>query len=233
MNSNGQDVHGQAILDYHLGMQRGPLIVYNSYGAPEKMPIEVFFRGEDDFTDLESYAISLAAGKVLDVGAGAGAVSLYIQETGGDCTGLDYSPGCVKVMEDKGLKKVVHGDIFTYGSEKFDTIMLLMNGIGLAGTVKNLEVLLETLEKLLFPGGQLLFDSSDVSYLKPQGNRIYNYIGEVRYQYAYAGVKGEWFDWLYIEQEILMDTCHKMGLPVQVVFEDDTGQYLARVLGRN
>ena len=104
-----------------------------------------------------------------------------------------------------------------------------MNGIGVAGTLKNLEVLLDILVGLLAKGGQVLFDSSDVSYLSKPKGLPYNYYGEVQYQYTYNGQEGDWFTWLYVDQETLIEICKRKGLLIQILYEDETRQYLARI----
>ena len=53
--------------------------IWNNYGFKEEMPIETYFREWDDFPQIEQFALSLTKGKVLDIGAGAGAHSLYLQ----------------------------------------------------------------------------------------------------------------------------------------------------------
>ena len=224
-----KDIHGRALLDYYQGKGQGPLMINNEYGPPEEMPLDVYFRNFEDFSALEEFALSMVKGKVLEVGAGAGALSLYLQQIGKEVTALEYSPGCLKVMHQRGLQNVIGENIFTYNKSKYDTILLLMNGIGLAGTLKNLEVLLDVLVQLLTEDGQIIFDSSDVSYLELPSSLSYNYYGEIQYQYEYNGQKGDWFSWLYIDQETLQEICQKKGLHLQIVFEDDTGQYLARI----
>jgi SAM-dependent methyltransferase len=225
-----KDILGEAIYDFQFQNQPGELWIHNTYGPKEPMPIETYFREEDDMPDLEWLALNECRGRVLDVGAGAGSHSLILQERGFDVTAIDISPKAVEVIKARGLHNTLQADIFLYNAEKFDTILLLMNGLGLAGTVDGLVKLLRHLKTLLTPGGQLLFDSSDVAYLY-EGKLPENetYYGEISYQYEYKGQKTEWFKWLYIDEQKLTTLTQAEGWQMEVMLEDEFGQYLTRL----
>ncbi len=225
------DIHGQAILDYYNGETDQSFVLHNSYGAPEEMPIEVFFREPIDFTDLENQAITECRGKILDIGAGAGAMSLLLQGLEFDVTAIENSKGCVEVTKKLGVQKVIEGDYRTH-QEKYDTLLLSMNGIGIIGKLKNLHDFVDQAKKLLEPGGQIILDSSDISYLyETQDQRPVHYYGEVSYQYEYKGQKGNWFDWVYIDPETLESEIKKLGLEFELIQKSETDQYLARISG--
>ncbi|WP_134089390.1 bifunctional 2-polyprenyl-6-hydroxyphenol methylase/3-demethylubiquinol 3-O-methyltransferase UbiG [Olivibacter sp. XZL3] len=225
-----KDVYGAALLDYYKGSETAPLILHNNYGEDEEMPIEIFFRKEEDFPELEFIALSLCDGSVLDVGAGAGSHCLYLQKKGFDVTALEISTIACKIMKDSGVRNVVNQDIFDYRGKKFDTLLFLMNGIGLAETINGFKQLLAHCKKMLRKGGQLLFDSSDIAYLY-EGNIPPNdvYYGEVRFQYEYQGQLGDPFGWLYIDQDTMIKIAQQDGWVVQVLYEDPDDQYLVRL----
>ncbi len=225
------DVLGNALSDYFLGNTRDQLMLHTSYGDPEEMPVDVFFREPKDFPELEHIALALCDGHTLDVGAGAGSHALYLQERGFDVTALELSPGACSVMHRRGVRNVLQRDFFGYREANYDTLLFLMNGIGLAGTVAGLSTLLQHCRLMLRKGGQLLFDSSDISYLYADGlvKKPHGYHGEIRYQYEYKGSTGAPFNWLFIDQEMLTRIARTEGWVVQVVFEDGNDQYLARM----
>lgn len=226
-----KDVHGEAIFDFYKGDHSVVLKTYNSYGEPEEMPVEVFFRDHQDFTDMENLAITRCEGKVLDVGAGAGAHALFMQAFEMDTTALENSPGCIKTLRHSGMTKIVEEDFFAHKG-KYDTLLFLMNGLGLAGKLDNLPYFFKHCEKLLNPGGQLILDSSDISYLYEDGvERPDHYFGEIRYQYEYKGKKGDWFDWLYVDQKLLIRETEALGLKTEILMTDEFDQYLARITG--
>jgi SAM-dependent methyltransferase len=224
-----KDVFGQAIHDYHYNKSPGELWIHNRYGPKELMPIEAYFREEENMPDLEWLALNECRGKVLDVGAGAGSHVLELQQRGYEVTAMDISPLAVEVMHDRGVKQAIVQDIFTYDGTQFDTILLLMNGIGLAGNLTKLTILLNQLKNLLLPGGQLLFDSSDVAYLYEGALPKTGYYGEIKYQYEYKNQKTEWFEWLYIDEKNLIDIARQDGYDMEVLLEDEYGQYLSRL----
>lgn len=224
-----KDVLGQAIHDYYYKNTPGKLWIHNRYGPKEPMPVAAYFRIEDDMPDLEWLAMNECRGMVLDIGAGAGSHALELQNRGYDVVALDISPLAVEIIQERGVKQAIAQDIFTYSDQQFDTIILLMNGIGLAGNLNNLTRLLNHLKTLLAPGGQLIFDSSDVAYLY-EGNLLDDkYYGEILYQYEYKNQKTEWFEWLYIDEKMLVKTANSAGWNVEVLLEDEFGQYLARL----
>lgn len=223
------DIFGKALEDFYQFGQTEKLWLHNNYGIPEDMPVEVFFRSGEYISDLEDYALSLCRGKILDIGAGVGAHSLLLQSNGQDVTALEISAGACEIIKNRGLKTVINGDIFS-DQQKYDTLLLLMNGIGLCGDIDGLNKLLPHLKNSLLKNGQIILDSSDISYLYTRDNfPVKNYYGEISYQYEYQSVKGDWFKWLYIDFERLNSIAQEHGLLCELMFEDEMDQYLVRL----
>lgn len=224
------DVLGQAIFDYYHQNDADKLWIYNKYGSEEEMPVETFFRQESDMPDIELLALNRCHGRVLDIGAGAGSHALLLQQNNIDVTAIDISPLAVQVMQQRGVQKTFKADIFKYNVGKFDTLLLLMNGIGLASTIDGLKQLLIHLKLLLNDSGQILFDSSDVAYVYEDGELPSDkYYGEIPYQYQYKNLKTNWFNWLYIDKDTLNGVVTQLGFKLQILAEDEYGQYLARL----
>ena len=224
-----KDIHGQAILDYYKGDLEASLLIHNNYDEPEEMRVEVFFREEMDFSVLENLALIECKGKVLDLGAGAGAHSMVLQNRGFDVTALENSAGCIQVLRQSGVNNYIKADFKTHQA-KYDTVLTMMNGIGLAGTLDKVPNFLKKCMSLLKEDGQLLIDSSDISYLYEEGlTKPTNYFGEVRYQYEYKGSKGDWFDWIYVDQEKLTEITKGLGFRLEVLHTAETDQYLCSI----
>ena len=224
------DVFGQALQDYYRDNTDSKLWLYNSYGHPEEMPVDVFFRNEDEMPELELLALSLCRGMILDIGAGVGSHALILQERDLDVTALEISAKACDIMKDRGVNKVINADILSFADGRYDTLLLLMNGIGLVGSVSELRLILGKFKTLLLPGGQLIFDSSDISYLYddislPHGK----YFGEIAYQYEYRSNFGEWFNWLYIDSTLLNEVATEEGWKMELLLDDEMDQYLARL----
>jgi len=185
---------------------------------------------------LEQQAIQLCKGKVLDVGACAGSHALILQDRNIDVTALELSAICCDVMKQRGIEKVINADIFEYNTERFDTILLLMNGTGIAGTLARLNDLIVHLKTLINPGGQILIDSSDLIFLYEDEDGYVNfdlnsdrYYGELVYQFSYKTMKGEKFPWLYVDLETMKVILSENGLKVQQVFEGEHYDYLIQI----
>ena len=231
-----QDPYGEALLaEYHQSSNRQPLYLHTSYGDTDEMPIAVFFRTEEDFSELEHIALALCDGHVLDVGAGAGAHALYLQSKNFAVTGLEISALAAGVMQQRGVHDILQADFFTHKNATYDTLLFLMNGIGIAGTVSGFRTLLQHSKTLLSERGQLLFDTSDISYLYTDFDveKPPHYFGEITYQYEYDGHMGLEFPWLYLDQQMLIAIANEEGWVVQILFEDNQDQYLVRMEPRN
>lgn len=224
------DIYGQASLDFYHDQPKEKLWLNNNYGEPEEMPVEVFFRDEAEMPEAELLALSFCKGKILDIGAGVGSHALILQQRGFAVSALEVSAGAAAVMQKRGIKTVLQQDIYQFKTEKFDTLLLLMNGIGLTQNLAGLDRFLQHAKTLLLPGGQLLFDSSDIAYLyedlpRPKNN----YYGEISYQYQYKNQKGNWFNWLYIDQKTLLKTALKNGFGCEILYEDELDLYVAKL----
>ena len=224
------DVLGQAIADFYEKRPFTKLWIHNKYGKKEEMPIATYFRSAAEMPELELVALQQCAGKVLDVGAGAGSHSLILQEKGIDITALEISERAPQVMVRRGVKKVLQKDIFTFENDRFDTLLLLMNGIGLTANIAGLKSFLRHSKNLLTPTGQLIFDSSDVAYLYDHKvPEMDHYYGEIRYQYEYKKQKSDWFTWLYVDKKTLSKIADEEGWNVEILFMDEFDQYLAKL----
>lgn len=230
-----QDPFEKAFYDYLNGNHTSKVIVNINKGEADDIPISYFFRTYDEMPELEKTALSLCTGKILDIGAGSGIHSLYLQDNGKDVTALDIKKGFVDVMKKRGINDVVHSDIFDYKGKGFDTLLMLMNGIGFTKNFDGLSVFLRKAKKLLVPGGQIILDSSDLMYLYKEEDGSYTinlneeYYGEVMYQIEYMDIKGKPFEWLYVDFDNLSLLAEEAGFRCEKVFEDDHYNYLARL----
>lgn len=226
------DVYGQALKDYSEEKEQGALLLHTSYGEPEEMPLWYFFRAYDEMPDLEKLALSVCEGKVLDVGAGTGSHVICLQQMGKEATAIDTSALAVQIMKESQVKEARVQDFFKLSNEKFDTLLALMNGIGFIGKLQGLEGFLKKADELLNPEGQIIIDSSDITYLFEGGEKPHDhYFGEVQFQYEYKGQKGEWFEWVYIDMDTLTEKAYDLGW-FTYILHSENDQYLARMVRR-
>eukprot|EP01133_Synstelium_polycarpum_P013193 gene13193-15503_t len=224
------DVFGEALKDQFIKGSAEILWLHNSYGEPEEMPLDIFFRNKKDMPEMELKALDLCKGHTLDLGAGAGSHALLLQQMKKEVTALDISPGAVSIMKQRGVKNILEKDIFALEDIQYDTLLFLMNGIGVTGTISGLKDFLVKAASFIKKDGQLIFDSSDIAYLYQHTTFPDNkYYGEVAYQYQYRHKKGNWFNWLYIDQQSLALVSKECGWNSQLLLEDEYGQYLVRL----
>ncbi len=145
--------YDQALHDFYFTEDHQKLVLHNNYGDPEEMPIDVFFREETELSDIDLIALDFADGAILDLGAGTGVHSKILQDRRHDITAIELSEKACQIMRSRGLKNVVNDSIYSQSLKKYDTLLLLMNGFGLAGTVQNIPRFLAMLKSLLNEGG--------------------------------------------------------------------------------
>ena len=224
-----EDVLGDALKDYQQNNRTHKLWIHNKYGNKEEMPIATYFRNIENMSQIELLALEGCTGDVLNVGSGAGCHSLILQQRKLNVTSIDISAGASTVMRQLGINNIVTGDIFSYKKKKFDTLLFLMNGMGIAGTLNGLEKLLHALTRILKPAAHILFDSSEVHYLYEQLNLPQHYYGEIDYRYEYNCKFSNWFKWLYIDKLTMQQSAVQCGFKLNILMEDKDDLYLGRL----
>ena len=247
--SADKDPMGAAILDFQKQGKAARLRVLSSMFEEDEMPVTHLFRSVPEMPVLEQKALQLAKGRVLDIGAGSGCHTLALQEKGLEVKAIDISPLSCEAMKLRGVKDAECINLFdphlssgNHSGENleqfeggFDTILLLMNGTGIAGKIEHLPALFLRLKALLNPGGQILIDSSDLKYIYENEDGSFDinlngaYYGEVDYQMIYKDVKGDRFDWLYVDFPLLKSIAETCGLHGELVAEGEHYDYLARI----
>ena len=198
-----------------------------------ELPVGIYFRMEEDLPGVEAYALDLCRGKVLDVGAGAGSHCLLLEDRGLEATGLDISPRAVRVMEERGVEHTLCGSFLDLSPNgTYDTLLFLMNGIGVAGDLEGLAAFLTHAHQWLSRGGQLILDSSDLKAVGMEGHKDASYYGVVYYQMEFQGTRGAPYFWLYVDERTLARTASETGWDCQIVYKGGEGAYLARLVKR-
>ena len=242
MNPSPWDPLGDAIQDYQNGDKSSELVVLSDFEVPVTISACKFFRTPDEFPQLEKVALSLCDGLVLDIGAGAGCHVLALQDMGCAVIGVDISRKAIEVMRSRGVKCAFCGDVFSLTTESIDapdcvdTILMLMNGIGLVGNLGGLRRFFDTASKLLNPHGKLLFDSVDLrefldrkEILSRESGSDRKYFGEVKYRFNYKGETGSEFSWLYIDPDLLDEVAFESGWRIDAIYPHKDGHYLAQL----
>ena len=237
MNPKAMEPYGRSLLDYFNGARSAQIVIHRDDGHADDLPAGVFFRDPSDFSPIEQTALALCMGYVLDIGAGTGCHSLALQERGTRVLAFDVSPEALEILSKRGVEECQHADVFEFHGGPFDTLLLMMHGIGMVQDLAGLDRFLDRAHKLLKPDGQLLFDSLDVRctdnpvHLAYQqaNRRAGRYFGQIRLRFEYRGQMGPLFGWLHVDPETLTERAERMGWSCRVVCREDNGDYLAQL----
>lgn len=230
-----KDLMGRAIWDYFHQENPEDLQTETSISELDELPVEYLFRDYEEMNSLEQKALDLSFGSVLDIGAGAGSHSLFLQNDKNlDVLALDISPKSVEVCQLRGIKNVKCEDILNFSDGKYDTILLLMNGTGIFQSLSKIDIYLQKLASLLNNGGQILIDSTDILYmfdkdddggvLIPAGG----YYGELDYIIHYKTESENPIKWLYLDFNTLKNAAENNGFKIERIAQEDDS-YLAKL----
>ena len=229
-----KDPMGAAIADYYNKGRAAKLRVFSSQFEEDEILAEQLFRTFDEMPPLEQEALRLASGIILDCGAGSGCHALALQEMGKEVEAIDISPLSVEVMQKRGVRQAYQINLFDENYlQKFDTILMLMNGSGIIGKLENMGAFFAKMKQLLNPGGCIYMDSSDLRYLFEDEDGSFlvdlaaGYYGEIDFRMQYKQIKGEPFDWLYVDFQTLSYYAAENGFKAEMVQEGEHYDYLA------
>lgn len=228
-----RDPLGVMLNDYHHGDTQTFLNVWSDTFEMSVMTGAHMFRQLDEMDDLEKMALAQCRGRVLDVGGGSGCHSLVLQGRGLEVDAIDISPGCVELMAARGVHAVRLCDLHDQSLAGYDTVLMLMNGTGVCGTLDGLNAFLQSLDRLLTSAGQLIIDSTDVSSIFAGSEDTVaegeSYCGETQLVMIYKGTRSDPFDWLYIDFPLLQTMAGFHGLHCERIFDAEDGRYLAKI----
>jgi SAM-dependent methyltransferase len=150
---------------------------------------------------------------------------------------IDIAPEAVEVMRKRGVEDARCADVFSFEADPFDTVLLMMNGIGVVGDLAGLDRFLAGVGGLLKPDGQVLLDSYDPGRTEDPANaappaaraRPNRYRGEMRFQLEYKGAMGPSLQWLFVDSGTLAEHASRAGWSCEVIWQEEEGHYLARL----
>jgi ubiquinone/menaquinone biosynthesis C-methylase UbiE len=207
-----QDAYGHSLWDYHIGFKhrKSETIERSDYYVdPSDVAPENYFATYEKWPLIERKAIKYAKGRVLDVGCGAGRVSIYLQNKKGlDVVGLDNSPLAIKVSKSRGLRKTIllPFENINFKQNSFDTVIMFGNNFGLFGNIKRAKRLFRRLYRMTSDQAVLIcenlnpYETDNPDHLSYQkGNKIKGRMaGQLRIRVRYRNYIGKWFDYLIV-----------------------------------
>ena len=231
---------GMAIQDYCRGDKEATVRTCRDDGLIDNLAISSFFRGSTDIP-LDKTALDNCRGRVLDVGAGAGIHSLYLQDKGFSVCAMDVSPEICEVMRKRGVKEIQCASFVDFKAEPFDTLLILGRSICMVENLAGLDDFLKDARRLVKRGGQILLNSLDVSQTsnlqhlayQKANHRAGRYIGEIKMYLEYQGVKGPVTGLLHVDVATLVEHAAGAGWLCEILVQEKDGNYLARLTRKN
>lgn len=170
-----------------------------------------YFAAPRDPRELE--LLDRLEGPILDLAAGAGSYTLYLQGLGLDVTAAEYSAGAMEVCRARGCQKVVPIDLRAVQLEAgtFGSIIVMGNTLGAHQTPETMPDFLRALRSAVKPRGCLLFtmidplDTTDDNHLRYQRqNRTQGRPpGLIRMRIKYEGMSEPWMHlWMLTGDEL-------------------------------
>src|SRR5512143_2239846 len=124
---SSRDAYGRLLLaKYESGEPTAEIVERDDGYIDTGAEAGAYFAPYSQWSAQERRAIRFARGRVLDIGCGAGRHALYLQEKGLDVTGMDSSPGAVRVCKLRGLRRALVRPIAQVGRFRpasFDTVL--------------------------------------------------------------------------------------------------------------
>jgi ubiquinone/menaquinone biosynthesis C-methylase UbiE len=230
-----KDLMGKAIWDYYHNENPEDLQTETSISELDELPVDYLFRDFEEMNEVEQKALESAEGKTLDIGAGAGSHSLYLQnERNLEVLALDISPKSIEICKLRGIKKAVCDNMLDFSGETFDTVLLLMNGTGIFQSLSKTDTYLQKLHTLLNENGQILIDSTDILYMfdRDEDGGVYipagGYYGELDYVVHYKEESEDPIKWLYLDFTTLQKAAENNGFSIEKILQDEDA-YLAKL----
>ncbi len=230
------DALGRAAMDFYKGDKNARITVKSKNFDDDYIEASHLFRKLYQLPDLEKKAVQLCRGKILDVGAGVGCHSIILHKEGYDVYPIDTSLFCVEIMQERGLKNANCINFFELPEKRrYDTILMLMNGLGIAGSISGLKIMLTKAEQLLSQGGKILADSSDLKYLYENEDGSFSiplgddYYGQMSFIMSYKDIETKPFNWLYIDFDTLSEIAEELGFNCNKIYEGENYDFLCEI----
>ena len=198
----------------------------------------LYFNEYEDWSPVERRAISLARGRTLDIGCGAGRHSLYLQSKGFDVTGIDNSPGAIEVCKARGLKNALVcpiQNVDRFPENSFDTILMFGNNFGLFGSAEGARNILEKFFRITKKDAQIIAGTLNPYLTDDEAHFKYHELnrrrdrmpGQIRMRVRYGETVGDWFDYLFVSPEEMREILDETDWQIKELLEPEQTNYFA------
>lgn len=235
------DVFGQQLYDHHRGLLPDN---FREIGERDDGYVQVYEHPRWYFAPFYEWyphlrkSMDYVRGRTLDVGCGAGRISLHLQQNGVNIVGIDHSPLAIQICRERGLDDARVCPVTRISAPRlgmFDTILMTGNNFGLFGNPNHARRLLRRLYSMTTNRGRIIAETTDpyatddpVHLAYQERNRARGRMsGQYRHRELYHNLKGAWFDWLFASRDEMQDIVAGTGWEVTKFIEPEGAQYVA------
>lgn len=216
MLTDTQDAYGHLIADHHNG-QENVEVVEREDGLinGNHLGLRNYFAEYEDWSEHQKSAIGYAAGRVLDIGCGAGRHCLYLQEQGHDVLGTDISPLAIQTCQCRGVKSALVMPVTQLSSKigTFDTILMMGHNFGLTGSYKRAKWLLRRFNAMTTDTAKIIAETMDPYQTTEPEHLAYHQFnrdrgrmsGQLKLRVRYKQHATPWFDYLFVSKAEMVD----------------------------
>jgi SAM-dependent methyltransferase len=239
-----KDAYGHEIMDYFNGQESYEIVERDDDFIASSAGPKFYFLEYKDWPKIEKEAIRYSKGNVLDIGAGAGRVALYLQKKGFRVTAIDNSPLSIKVCHKRGVKIALPlsiGYIDAFEPNSFDTIIMYGNNFGLFSSFQKAKKLLKKMSLITKPNAIIIAESNDPYQTNEPAHLHYhklnksrgNMCGQARIRIRYKNFIGHWFTYLLVSKKEMKDILHGTGWKIDKFIDSPGSAYIAIIRKEN
>ena len=202
--------------------------------------IPSYFAQYSEWLELERRAVDFARGRVLDVGCGAGRVSLHLQSKECEVVAIDNSPGAIEVCRGRGVRDA-RGLAFTEINRslgRLDSVVMFGNNFGLFGNYKRARWLLRRLKGITSADCLIIANATDPYHTENPDHLEYHQRnrdrgrmgGQLRIRVRHRRCIGPWFDYLFVSKQELEEIVDGTGWRCAEILQSEGAGYVVIIV---
>ena len=237
MIKENEDAYGELVQAYYQGKDVVEIVERDDGYIDASAGPHAYFLNYSDWPQHFREAMNFVQGRVLDIGSGAGRISLHLQNKGYEVLATDNSPKALEVCRLRGIQNTKLCPITQLGKNlgKFDSIIMMGNNFGLFGNYKRAKWLLKRFYGMTTPTGRIIAESNDVYATEDPIHLNYHegncqrgrMSGQLRLRVRYRKFKTPWFDYLIVSKEEMRDIVQGTGWTISQFVDLDGPPYIA------